>query len=150
MRHRTEGAKATLHGAAFARQRTDAPGSRFPASVSVTALHDAQRAITGVNKQMEALTGWTRDELIGAPFKNHFTNMERAEASIKLALVKKRVTNYELTVSASHGKETVVSFNATTFYDRGRRLPGVFVAARDITERKESGRNMIRFVDSKT
>ncbi len=99
---------------------------------------DPAGIITDVNKQMEALTGWTRDELIGAPFKNHFTNMERAEASIKLALVKKRVTNYELTVRASHGKETVVSFNATTFYDRGRRLQGVFVAARDITERKEA------------
>jgi signal transduction histidine kinase/CheY-like chemotaxis protein len=30
----------------------------------------------------------------------------------------------------------VVSFNATTFYDRDRKLQGVFAAARDITERK--------------
>jgi signal transduction histidine kinase len=30
----------------------------------------------------------------------------------------------------------VVSYNATTFYDRGRNLQGVFAAARDITERK--------------
>jgi light-regulated signal transduction histidine kinase (bacteriophytochrome) len=30
----------------------------------------------------------------------------------------------------------VVSYNATTFYDRDRRLQGVFAAARDITERK--------------
>jgi len=28
------------------------------------------------------------------------------------------------------GKETVVSYNATTFYDRDRRLQGVFAAAR--------------------
>jgi PAS domain-containing protein len=30
--------------------------------------------ITDVNKQMEALTGCTRDELIGAPFKDFFTD----------------------------------------------------------------------------
>ncbi len=52
-------------------------------------------------------------------------------------LSKKKVTNYELTVRGRDGKETVVSYNATTFYDRDRRLQGVFAAARDITERKQ-------------
>jgi len=97
---------------------------------------DPSGIITDVNKQMEALTGCTRDELIGAPFKNYFTDPERAEASIKLALAEKKVTNYELTARARDGKETVVSYNATTFYDRDRRLQGVFAAARDVTERK--------------
>jgi len=82
------------------------------------------------------LTGCTRDELIGAPFKNCFTDPDRAEASIKLVLSEKKVTNYELTARARDGKETVVSYNATTFYDRDRRLQGVFAAARDVTERK--------------
>ena len=30
----------------------------------------------------------------------------------------------------------MVSYNATTFYDRDGRLQGVFAAARDVTERK--------------
>jgi signal transduction histidine kinase/DNA-binding response OmpR family regulator len=47
-----------------------------------------------------------------------------------------RVTNYELTARARDGKETVVSYNATTFYDRDRTLQGVFAAARDVTELK--------------
>ena len=85
---------------------------------------------------MEALTGCTRDELIGAPFKNYFTDPERAEAGIKLVLSEKKVTDYELTARARDGKETVVSYNATTFYDRDRKLQGVFAAARDVTERK--------------
>jgi PAS domain S-box-containing protein len=92
--------------------------------------------ITDVNKQMEALTGCTRDELIGAPFKNYFTDPERAEAGIKLVLREKKLTNYELTACAFDGKTTVVSYNATTFYDRDRKLQGVFAAARDVTERK--------------
>ena len=90
--------------------------------------------ITDVNKQMEALTGCTRDELIGAPFKSCFTDPLRAEAGIKRVLLEKKVTNYELTARARDGKETVVSYNATTFYDRDRNLQGVFAAARDVTE----------------
>ncbi|MEK6289770.1 MAG: PAS domain S-box protein, partial [Acidobacteriota bacterium] len=97
---------------------------------------DPRGIITDLNKQMEALTGCTRDELIGAPFKNYFTDPERAEAAIKLVLSEKKVTNYELTARARDGKKTVVSYNATTFYDRDRRLQGVFAAARDVTERK--------------
>jgi PAS domain S-box-containing protein len=92
--------------------------------------------ITDVNKQMEALTGCTRDELIGAPFKGYFTDPDRAEAAIRQVLNENKVTNYELTARARDGKETVVSYNATTFYDRNRILQGVFAAARDVTERK--------------
>ncbi|MDZ4729889.1 MAG: PAS domain S-box protein [Xanthomonadales bacterium] len=98
---------------------------------------DPQGIITDVNKQMEALTGCTRDELIGAPFKNYFTDPELAEAGIKRVLSEKKVTNYELTARARDGKETVVSYNATTFYDRDRMLQGVFAAARDVTERNQ-------------
>jgi PAS domain S-box-containing protein len=97
---------------------------------------DPQGIITDVNKQMEALTGCTRDELIGALFKTYFTDPERAEAGINLVLRDKKVTDYELTARSREGKETVVSYNATTFYNRDRKLQGVFAAARDITERK--------------
>jgi len=96
---------------------------------------DPSGIISDVNKQMEELTGCSRDELIGAPFKNYFTDPERAEAGIKRVLSENKVTNYELTARARDGKETVVSYNATTFYDRDRTLQGVFAAARDITER---------------
>ena len=47
-----------------------------------------------------------------------------------------KVTNYELTARARDGTLTVVSYNATTFHDRDRRLQGVFAAARDVTELK--------------
>src|SRR6185369_6770596 len=110
--------------------------SLFEANIDASMTTDPWGIITDVNKQMEALTGCTRDELIGAPFKSYFTDPERAEAAIKLVLSEKKVTDYELTACALDGKQTVVSYNATTFYDRGRTLQGVFAAARDVTERK--------------
>ena len=99
---------------------------------------DPSGIITDVNKEMEALTCCTRDELIGAPFKNYFTDPERADAAIRLMLREKKVTDYELTACARGGKKTEVSLNATTFYDRDRTLKGVFAAARDITDRKRN------------
>lgn len=110
--------------------------SLFEANIDALMTTDPAGIITDVNQQMASLTGCTRDELIGAPFKNYFTDPARAEDAIRLVLTKKKVTNYELTARDRDGKETVVSYNATTFYDRDRRLQGVFAAARDITERK--------------
>jgi PAS domain S-box-containing protein len=110
--------------------------SLIESNIDAIMTTDPAGIISDVNKQMEALTGCTRDELIGAPFKNYFTDPERAEAGIKLVLREKKITNYELTACSRDGKTTVVSYNATTFYDRDRKLQGVFAAARDITERK--------------
>ncbi len=110
--------------------------SLIESNIDALMTTDPSGIITDVNKQMEALTGCTRDELIGAPFKNHFTDPERAEAAIEVVLSEKKVTDYELTACARDGKKTVVSYNATTFYDRERKLQGVFAAARDVTERK--------------
>jgi diguanylate cyclase (GGDEF)-like protein/PAS domain S-box-containing protein len=112
--------------------------SLFESNIDALMTTDPSGIIADVNRQMEALTGCTRDELIGARFKNCFTDPERAEAAIKLVLRERKVTNYELTARARDGRETVVSFNATTLYDRDRRLQGVFAAARDITELKRA------------
>jgi PAS domain S-box-containing protein len=110
--------------------------SLIESNIDALITTDPRGIITDVNKQMEALTGCTRDELIGAPFKDYFTNPERAEAGIKRVLAESKLTDYELTARARDGKETVVSYNASTFHDRDRKLQGVFAAARDITERK--------------
>ncbi len=99
-------------------------------------ITDPLGIITDANRQMEMLTGCTRDELIGAPFKNYFTDPERADGAITRALREKRITDYELAACDREGKVTEVSYNASTFYDRDRVLQGVFAAARDVTERQ--------------
>src|SRR6202051_2591367 len=88
--------------------------SLIESNIDVLIATDPRGIMPDVNKQMEALTGCTRDELIGAPFRSYFTDPERAEAAIKLVLSEKKVTDYELTACALDGKKTVVSYNAPT------------------------------------
>ena len=116
--------------------------SLIESNIDALMTTDPRGIITDVNKQTEALTGCTRDELIGAPFRNYFTDADHAEAGINRVLAEGKVTNYELTARARDGKLTVVSYNATTFHDRDRRLQGVFAAARDVTELKRFERTL--------
>jgi PAS domain S-box-containing protein len=110
--------------------------SLLESNIDALMTTDPRGIITDVNKQMEALTGCTRDELIGAPFKNYFTDPSRAQGGIDRVLAEGKLTNYELTARDRDGGLTVVSYNATTFHDRDRRLQGVFASARDMTELK--------------
>jgi PAS domain S-box-containing protein len=110
--------------------------SLIESNIDALTTTDPRGIITDVNKQMEALTGSTRDELIGAPFKSYFTDAGQAEVGINRVLAEGKISNYELTARARDGKLTVVSYNASTFHDRDRQLQGVFAAARDITALK--------------
>ena len=80
--------------------------SLIESNIDALMATDPRGIITDVNKQTEALTGCTRDELIGAPFKNYFTDAGRAEEGIHRVLAEGRVTNYELTARARSGKCT--------------------------------------------
>ena len=145
--HRLSADRHRQYGAQAGRSRTGKLDQRLrdqqfytrsliESSIDPIITTDPAGFITDVNKQMEALTDSTRDELIGSPFKSHFTDPERADAGIKLVLRDKKVTDFELTALDRDGKKTIVSYNATTIYDRQRKLQGVFAAARDITESK--------------
>ncbi|MBF0260607.1 MAG: PAS domain S-box protein [Magnetococcales bacterium] len=110
--------------------------SLIESNIDALVTTDPSGIITEANKQMEAITGCTRDELIGAPIKNYFTDPERAEAGIHLVLNEKKLIDYELTVRAWNGQKIPVTLHATTIYNRNRNLQGVFAAVRDMTERK--------------
>lgn len=110
--------------------------SLIESNIDALMTTDPLGIITDVNHQMELLTDCTREELIGSPFKRYFTDPEHAENGIRLVLQEGQVTNYELTARAKGGRETFVSYNASTFRDVAGRLQGVLAAARDVTERK--------------
>src|SRR5437016_3208835 len=70
--------------------------SLIESNIDALMTTDPRGIITDVNKQSEALTGCTLDELLGAPFKNYFTDSDRAQAGINRVLTEGHVTNYEL------------------------------------------------------
>ncbi|MEI6334695.1 MAG: PAS domain S-box protein [Methylococcaceae bacterium] len=110
--------------------------SLIEANIDALITTDSAGIITDANQQTEALTGYTRNELIGTAFKNYFTDQEQAEAAIRQVLSEMKIYNYELTMLGKDGKETPVSYNATTFYDQNGKLQGVVASARNMTERK--------------
>ncbi len=110
--------------------------SLIESNIDALMTTDMLGTITDVNRQMCEITGRSRDDLIGTPFKDYFTEPLRAEDGIRRVLAEDRVTNYELTIRAADGRETLVSYNATTFKSADGRPRGVFAAARDITDQK--------------
>ncbi|MES2160626.1 MAG: PAS domain S-box protein [Pseudomonadota bacterium] len=98
---------------------------------------DPQGLISDVNHQMVLLTGRSREQLIGTPFKTYFIDPAQADAAIRQVLRDGKVIDCELVALGSDGVPTPVSYNATTFHDRDNALQGVFAAARNIAERKQ-------------
>ena len=105
-------------------------------SVDALVTVNPDLTITDVNEQMVRLTGYTREDLVGSPFKDYFTEPARASAGVRQTLDEGSVTNYELVLKSRTGKRTVVSFNAGTFKDTTGRIAGILAAARDITAQK--------------
>jgi PAS domain S-box-containing protein len=97
---------------------------------------DVGGIITDANSEMELLTGHTRDELIGAPFKHRVTDPARTQTSFNRTRTDATLGNREHSGRASHHALRVVSYNASTSHDRDRVRQGVLAAARDVTEQK--------------
>jgi len=116
--------------------------SLIESNINALMTTDPDGIVTDINKQAETLTGYARDELLGTPFRNFFTNPDRAQAGIERVLSRGKVTDYELIARALDGKETTVSFNATTFHDRDGNLQGVIAVAYDLTKRKRIERTL--------
>ncbi|MDP3876190.1 MAG: response regulator [Methylobacter sp.] len=110
--------------------------SLIESNIDALMATDPAGIITDINQQMQTLTGRSREQLIDSSFKHLFTDAEQAEAGIKRVLSEQKLADYELCVRALNGRETPVSYNASTFYDRDNTLQGVFAAVHDITDSK--------------
>jgi PAS domain S-box-containing protein len=100
--------------------------------------------ITDVNNSTEAVTGLSREELIGTDFANYFTESERAKSGYQQVFRDGMVRDYELAIRNTSGEVIPVLYNATVYRDENGKTIGVFAAARDITERKKTELEMVR------
>jgi PAS domain S-box-containing protein len=98
---------------------------------------DQKGIILDVNEATIKATGRTREELIGTPFADYFTDPEKAHKGAMLVFETGEVRDYEL-VMKGDGSETIVSYNASVYEDQTGRVAGAFAAARDITEHKRA------------
>jgi PAS domain S-box-containing protein len=94
--------------------------------------------ITDVNAATEAVTGYSRTELIGTDFSDYFTEPHKARAGYRQAFEEGLVRDYALEIRHRHGQVTPVLYNASVYRDDEGKIMGVFAAARDITKRKQA------------
>ena len=99
---------------------------------------DRKGIIMDVNEATIKATGRSKEELIGTPFANYFTDPEKAYKGVMLVFKTGEVRDYELVLKARDGTETIVAYNASVYKDPTGKIVGVFAAARDITEQKKS------------
>jgi two-component system, chemotaxis family, sensor kinase Cph1 len=94
--------------------------------------------ITDVNRAVELITGYSRDELIGTDFSNYFTDYDKAKTGYKEVFRKGFVKNYSLEIQHKNGDITPVLYNASVYKDENGDIIGVFAAARDISQLKRA------------
>ena len=99
---------------------------------------DKKGIILDVNEATIKATGTSREELIGTPFADYFTDPEKAQKGVDLVFGIGEFWNYELVMKARDGNEIIVAYNASVYKDETGQIVGAFAAARDITERKNA------------
>ncbi len=94
--------------------------------------------ITDVNAATEAVTGYSREELIGTDFSDYFIEPDSARTGYQHVFQEGLVRDYPLQIRHRDGHITLVLYNASVYRDANGQVVGVFAAARDITERRQA------------
>ena len=123
---------------ARARETSQYTRSLIEASLDPLVTISSEGKITDVNQATEAVTGVTREQLIGSDFSEYFTEPDQARAGYQQVFSRGTVTDYPLTIRHASGRLTDVLYNAAVYKNESGEVQGVFAAARDITERKQA------------
>jgi PAS domain S-box-containing protein len=92
--------------------------------------------ITDVNRQMERITGASRDQLIGTSFFRLVVPRTAAEEALQRVNAEGRATDVELRVIQADGSLRDYAFNANTLGEHGRAPRRVIATVRDVTDQK--------------
>ena len=100
--------------------------------------------ITDVNAATGKITGVSHDRLIGSDFSDYFTEPESAQQVYRRVFAEGVVHDYPLAIRSTEGVVTDVLYNASVFRNEAGEVEGVFAAARDVTERKQTEKELAR------
>ncbi|HHT48575.1 MAG TPA: PAS domain S-box protein [Firmicutes bacterium] len=110
--------------------------SLLEANIDALVTTNPLGVITDLNKQMSALTGYARTELISCPFKQCFVHPEEADKAVQTTLREGMLRNCELTVLTKDGQKIPVSCNISISFDVDGKVAGVLASVRNITNQK--------------
>ena len=109
--------------------------SLFEASLDPLLTINVGGEVTDANASAEAVTGLSREQLLGYDFASLFTEPGKAREGYQRAFLQGFVTDVPLALQHVSGDVTDVLYNASTYRDADGQVAGVLAAARDITER---------------
>ena len=104
--------------------------------------------MTDVKKATEQVTGYSRNDLIGAYFAQYLTEPDNAISAFIHVCTHGELRDCALEIKHRDGHITPVLCNASVYRDENGKVIGVFVAARDITERKKAEKALKKAHDS--
>jgi len=105
---------------------------------------DSEGRITDLNQATELATGYSREELIGTEFADHFSEPEQARAGYQQVFREDFVRDYLLELRHRDGHFMPVLFNAAVYRDEQGEIIGLIAVARDITKHKEIEEKLFR------
>ena len=108
--------------------------SLIEANLNALVLISSEGTIADVNAATERGTGLSREDLIGAPFADCFTDPGAARAGYERAMQHGSLHDYPLTLRHVSGATIDVECNAAVYRDESGAVMGILAAARDVTE----------------
>lgn len=108
--------------------------SLIEASIDPLVTIGVDGKINDINRAVELITGYSRDEIVGTDFSDYFTSPDEAKRGYMKVFADGFVRNYPLEIRHKNGDVTPVLYNASVYHDENEQVMGVFAAARDITQ----------------
>jgi PAS domain S-box-containing protein len=102
-------------------------------------VHDLHGKYISVNRAAEALSGYSREEIMGRSFTEFVSheNLKQIRECLLTKLETEGETTYEVEVIAKDGRRVPVEVSSRAIYENGAII-GVQGTARDISERKQA------------
>ncbi len=99
---------------------------------------DLEGRITDINKTASEVTGYSRDDLIGTDFSDHFMEPEKVRAGCRQVLQKSQAGDDLLGFKHRDGRERVMFCRWSAYRNEMGQAAGVVVVACDVTQRRQA------------
>ena len=137
-------AAAAEAGRKEARRESDYNRALIEASLDPAVAIAIDGSITDANAAMVMVTGRSRDELVGTPFADCFTNPAQARAAYERAFAQGSVRDLPLEVRAAAGAGIPLVYNVSVYRAAGGEVEGVLAVARDLSALAHAEREIRR------